>query len=64
MSGTTALYGQSSGRHGVCSEVSLMVYAYQASLPLTIRNMMIDGKKNTMYEVASMMPLVFTDHLS
>ena len=63
-SGTTDLYGHRIGRQGVCSEVSLISQAYQASPPLMTSSMKIDGKKNTMYEVASMMPLVFTDHFS
>ena len=48
VSGTTALKGHRSGRQLVCSEVSLMVYAYQASLQLAAMSMMIEGKKNTM----------------
>ena len=49
VSGTTALNGHRIGRHGVCSEVSPILNAYQASCQLTTsRNMMSDGKKNTM----------------
>src|SRR6185503_7265064 len=36
VAGTTALYGQRIGRHGVCSETSLMPQAYHASLPLAM----------------------------
>ena len=62
--GTTLLYGQRIGRHGVCSDISPMVKAYHASLPLATSSMMSEGKKKTMYEIESTMPLVLSDHFS
>ena len=47
VSGTTVLKGHSIGRHGVCSEISLMLKAYQASLPADHEQHESDGKKNT-----------------
>src|SRR5207247_5995514 len=62
--GTTPLYGQRIGRHGVRSDVWLMVNEYQASLPLAASSMMSDGTKKRMYEIESTMPLVLADHAS
>ena len=46
VSGTTALNGHRIGRHGVCSDVSLIRNAYQTSSMVTKKNTINVGKNN------------------
>src|SRR4029078_134884 len=63
-SGTDARNGHRIGRHGDCSEVSPIWYAYHASSMLITISVIITGKKRSRYEPRSIMPFLRSGYLS